>query len=49
MSFAVGMQVVCVNDALSPCPNWRAAVRAWPQLHGGYTIRAIREVGDLLG
>jgi hypothetical protein len=49
MSFAVGQQVVCVSDVFSPCEYWRERVRAFPRLHGVYTIREMREVGDLLG
>jgi hypothetical protein len=49
MSLAVGQQVVCINDVFSPCDYWRRAVREWPRRNGIYTIRAMREVGDLVG
>jgi len=49
MSFHVGQQVVCINDVFSPCPYWRAAVSAFPRLHGVYTIRHMREAHGLLG
>jgi hypothetical protein len=49
MSFHVGQQVVCVNDAFSSCSYWRAAVSALPRLHGIYTIRHMREAHGLLG
>ena len=49
MSFHLGQQVVCINDVFSPCPYWRARVSAFPRLNGIYTIRDMREVGELLG
>jgi hypothetical protein len=49
MTLSVGQQVVCVNDAFSSCPVWRAAVTAFPVLHGVYTIRSIREAHGLIG
>ncbi len=49
MRLEVGQQVVCINDVFSPCDYWRAAVSAFPQLHGIYTIRSIREVEGLIG
>ena len=49
MSFHLGQQVVCINDVFSPCPYWRARVRAFPKRNGIYTIRDMREVGELLG
>ena len=49
MSFHVGQQVVCINDVFSPCEYWRAAVSAFPKLHGIYTIRHMREAHGLLG
>jgi hypothetical protein len=49
MSFDVGQQVVCVNDAFSPCPYWRRAVSALPKLGMVYTIRSIREAHGLIG
>jgi len=49
MSLDVGQQVVCVNDVFSACPYWRAAVTAFPVLHGIYTIRHIREAHGLIG
>jgi hypothetical protein len=49
MSFHVGQQVVCISDVFSPCEYWRAAVSAFPKLHGIYTIRHMREAHGLLG
>ncbi len=49
MSFAVGQQVVCVNDVFSSCAYWRAALTAFPRLNGIYTIRHMREAHGLLG
>jgi hypothetical protein len=49
MSLHVGHQVICMNDAFSPCPVWRAAVTAFPVLHGIYTIRHMREAHGLIG
>jgi hypothetical protein len=49
MSLHVGQQVVCINDAFSPCEYWRAALSAFPRLHGIYTIRHMREARGLLG
>jgi hypothetical protein len=49
MSFGVGQQVVCVNDAFSACPYWRRAVSALPKLGMVYTIRHIREAHGLIG
>jgi hypothetical protein len=49
MSLHVGQQVVCINDAFSPCEYWRAALSAFPRLHGIYTIRHMREAHGLLG
>jgi hypothetical protein len=49
MSFQAGQRVVCINDAFSPCRYWRAAVSAFPKLHGIYTIRHMREAHGLLG
>lgn len=49
MSFQVGQQVVCINDLFSSCAYWRAAVSAFPRLHGIYTIRSMREAHGLLG
>jgi hypothetical protein len=49
MSFQIGQQVVCISDVFSPCRYWRARVRAFPRLNAIYTIRDMREVGDLLG
>ena len=49
MTFSIGQQVVCVNDVFSPNPYWRSTVRAFPKLNGIYTIREIREAGDLRG
>ena len=49
MSFHIGQQVVCINDVFSPCEYWRAAVSAFPKLHGIYTIRHMREAHGLLG
>jgi hypothetical protein len=49
MDFQVGQQVVCINDVFSPCRYWRAAVSAFPKLHGIYTIRHMREAHGLLG
>jgi hypothetical protein len=49
MNFDVGQQVVCVNDAFSPCPYWRRAVSALPKLGMVYTIRSIREAHGLIG
>jgi hypothetical protein len=49
MSLDVGQQVVCINDAFSSCPYWRAAVSAFPKLNGIYTIRHMREAHGLLG
>lgn len=49
MSFHVGQQVVCINDVFSPCEYWRAAVSAFPKLHGIYTIRHMRKAHGLLG
>jgi hypothetical protein len=49
MSFHVGQQVVCVNDVFSPREYWRAALSGFPQLHGIYTIRHMREAHGLLG
>lgn len=49
MSFHIGQQVVCISDVFSPCPYWRAAVRAFPRRHGIYTIRHMREAHGLLG
>ena len=49
MSFGVGLQVVCVSEAFSPCPYWRRAVSALPKLGMVYTIRHIREAHGLIG
>lgn len=49
MSFHVGQQVVCINDAFSLCPSWRRALAALPKLHMIYTIRHMREAHGLLG
>src|SRR5262249_58566476 len=49
VTFSIGQQVVCVNDVFSPNPYWRSTVRAFPKLNGIYTIREIREAGDLRG
>jgi hypothetical protein len=49
MSLHVGQQVVCVNDAFSPCAYWRRAVSALPRLGMVYTIRHIREAHGLIG
>ncbi|HEY6255795.1 MAG TPA: hypothetical protein VIY51_08380 [Xanthobacteraceae bacterium] len=49
MSFHVGRQVVCINDVFSACAYWRAAVSAFPRLHGVYSIRHMREAHGLLG
>jgi hypothetical protein len=49
MSFHVGQQVVCINDAFSPCPYWRARIQSLPKLHAIYTIRHMREAHGLHG
>jgi hypothetical protein len=49
MSFHVGQQVVCVDDQFSPCKYWRSTVKTFPKLHSIYTIREIRDAGDLIG
>jgi hypothetical protein len=49
MSLHVGQQVVCINGVFSSCPYWRAAVTAFPVLHGIYTIRSMREAHGLIG
>src|SRR5947207_12247567 len=49
MSFAVGQQVVCVNDQFSQREDWRRTVRNFPRLHGIYTIREIFDYPPLIG
>lgn len=49
MSFQVGQQVVCVNEKFSDDKYWRQTVREFPKLRSAYTIREIRDGGDLVG
>ena len=49
MSFRVGQQVVCVNDKFSDDKYWRRTVLAFPKLRSVYTVREIRDAGDLVG
>ena len=49
MSFHIGQQLVCVNDAFSTNETWRWAVRTFPQVKSVYTIREIRTVDDIVG
>lgn len=49
MSFQVGQQVVCVNEKFSDDKYWRQTVREFPKLRSVYTVREIRDGGDLVG
>jgi hypothetical protein len=49
MSFQVGQQVVCVNEKFSDDKYWRQTVREFPKLRSVYTIREIRDGGNLVG
>jgi len=49
MSYAVGQQVVCINDVFSSDRYWRSTVRTFPKLHGIYTVREIRHAEPLVG
>ena len=49
MSFYVGRRVVCVCVNFSREPVWRGTIRVFPTLNCVYTIRTMRDVGDVSG